>query len=92
VLRSIPVILAFLACLVVPAVAQETPHSECLAMSSAPPRATPVSLRRTAANTDEVAITYGGHSTYFIDTPGGVRIATDYSGAYQTAACPTASP
>jgi len=69
-------------------VAQETPHSECLAMSSAPPRATPVSLRRTAANTDEVAITYGGHSTYFIDTPGGVRIATDYSGAYQTGRLP----
>ena len=40
------------------------------------------SLRRTAAKADEVAITYAGHSTYYIDTPGGVRIATDYSGAY----------
>ena len=46
-------------------------------MANAPPRVTPVSLRRTAAATDEVAITYGGHSTYYIDTPGGVRIATD---------------
>jgi L-ascorbate metabolism protein UlaG (beta-lactamase superfamily) len=88
VLRSVPVILGFLVSLIVPAAAQDTPRSECLAMSSAPPRATPVSLRRAAANTDEVTITYGGHSTYFIDTPGGVRIATDYSGAYQTGRLP----
>ena len=44
---------------------------------------TPVSLRRTAAKAQEVAITYAGHSTYYIDTPGGIRIATDYSGAYR---------
>ena len=56
---------------------QDTLRSECLAMANAPPRATPVSLRRAAAKTDEVTITYGGHSTYYIDTPGGVRIATD---------------
>ncbi len=37
----------------------------------APPRATPVSLRIAAAAADEVAITYAGHSTYYIDTPGG---------------------
>ena len=30
----------------------------------------------------EVTITYAGHSTYVIETPGGVRIATDYSGIY----------
>jgi L-ascorbate metabolism protein UlaG (beta-lactamase superfamily) len=52
------------------------------------PRVTPVSLRSAAAGTDEVAITYGGHSTYFIDTPGGIRIATDYSGTYQTGRLP----
>ena len=28
------------------------------------------------------------HSTYYIDTPGGVRIATDFSGAYQTGRLP----
>ena len=88
VLRSVPVILAFLASLIAPAAAQGTPRSECLAMSNAPPRATPVGLRRAAAGTNEVAITYGGHSTYFIDTPGGVRIATDYSGAYQIGRLP----
>jgi L-ascorbate metabolism protein UlaG (beta-lactamase superfamily) len=57
-------------------------------MANAPPRATPVSLRRAAAKTDEVAISYAGHSTYIIDTPGGVRIATDYSGAYRIGRLP----
>lgn len=61
--------------------------SECLAMAQNPPRAIPVSLpvslRRTAAKTDDVAITYAGHSTYYIDTPGGVTIATDYNGVYR---------
>src|SRR5882762_1640600 len=70
------------------AAAQDASRSECLAMASAPPRATPVSLRRLAAKADEVAITYAGHSTYYIDTPGGVRIATDYSGAYRTGRLP----
>ena len=70
------------------ALAQQPPRSsECLAMSGGA-RTTPVSLRGAAAGTDEVAITYGGHSTYFIDTPGGVRIATDYSGAYQVGRLP----
>jgi L-ascorbate metabolism protein UlaG (beta-lactamase superfamily) len=30
----------------------------------------------------DVTITYAGHSTYVIETPGGVRIATDFSGIY----------
>jgi len=63
-------------------------RSECLAMSAAPPHATPVSLRRLAAKTEEVTITYAGHSTYYIDTPGGIRIATDFSGAYTTGRLP----
>jgi L-ascorbate metabolism protein UlaG (beta-lactamase superfamily) len=57
-------------------------------MSSAPPRATPVSLRLAAGASDQVAITYAGHSTYYIETPGGVRIATDFSGAYRTGRLP----
>ena len=57
-------------------------------MANTPPRATPVGLRAAAANTDEVTITYAGHSTYYIDTPGGVRIATDFSGAYTTGRLP----
>jgi L-ascorbate metabolism protein UlaG (beta-lactamase superfamily) len=88
-LRCFSAAVALLASLISPVLAQDAPRSsECLAMSHAPPRATPVSLREAAAKTDEVAITYAGHSTYYIDTPGGVRIATDYSGAYRTGRLP----
>jgi L-ascorbate metabolism protein UlaG (beta-lactamase superfamily) len=77
------VVAAFLCLLIAPAAAQEAPRaSECLAMAHAPPRAVSVSFNPAAAKTDEVAITYAGHSTYYIDTPGGVRIATDFSGEY----------
>ncbi len=86
-LRAVSSILILLGTLIVPALAEDAPRSECLAMANAPPRSTPVSLRGAAA-TNEVTITYGGHSTYFIDTPGGVRIATDYSGAYQVGRLP----
>jgi L-ascorbate metabolism protein UlaG (beta-lactamase superfamily) len=88
-LRSISAFLALLAPLIAPAAAQDASRtSECLAMSQAAPRATPVSLRRLAANAQQVAITYAGHSTYYIDTPGGVRIATDFSGAHTTGRLP----
>ena len=97
-LRSVVAGLALLGSLTTPslvnpllitrAAAQESPPSECLAMSNAAPRATPVAFREAAAASDDVAITYAGHSTYFIDTPGGVRIATDYSGAYQIGRLP----
>jgi L-ascorbate metabolism protein UlaG (beta-lactamase superfamily) len=87
-LRTLSAVLVLLGSLIGPAAAQDTqpqdtPRSECLAMAHAPPRVTPVSLRRTVAASEEVAITYAGHSTYYIDTPGGVRIATDWSGAYR---------
>ncbi|WP_079607775.1 MBL fold metallo-hydrolase [Bradyrhizobium erythrophlei] len=88
-LRLFSAVFALLASVVAPAVAQEAPRSsECLAMSNAPPRATPVSLRQAAATTNEVAITYAGHSTYYIDTPGGLRIATDFSGTYTVGRLP----
>jgi L-ascorbate metabolism protein UlaG (beta-lactamase superfamily) len=88
-LRCFPAVIALLFSLFAPAVAQDNQRSsECLAMANAPPRAIPVSLREAAAKPDQVAITYAGHSTYYIDTPGGVRIATDYSGAYTTGRLP----
>ncbi len=85
--RFLAVVLALLSP-IASATAQDASRSECLAMAGAPPRATPVSLHRLAAKGDEVAITYAGHSTYYIDTPGGVRIATDYSGTYRTGRLP----
>jgi len=78
--------LAFLCSFATSAYAQGPQRSECLAMASAP-RAVPVSYRL-AAKAEDVAITYAGHSTYYIDTPGGVRIATDFSGAYGTGRLP----
>jgi len=91
VLRSFA--LAFIATftsLLSPAAAQDNARSsECLAMANArPPRVTPVSFRMADTKADAVTITYGGHSTYYIDTPGGVRIATDYSGAYKMGRLP----
>jgi L-ascorbate metabolism protein UlaG (beta-lactamase superfamily) len=73
-----------------PAAAEENQarSSECLAMARAPLAPTPVSLRLADTKADEVTITYGGHSTYYIDTPGGVRIATDWSGAYRMGRLP----
>jgi L-ascorbate metabolism protein UlaG (beta-lactamase superfamily) len=96
-LRSLFVIFALLGALATPVAAEDIPRSECLAMANAPAPMMPVSLRRVAAQADEVgvtakpdevSITYAGHSTYFIDTPGGLRIATDYSGAYQIGRLP----
>ena len=85
--RSVSAALALFGATLSPALAQQPPRSECLAMANAAPRATPVAFRQ-AASAAEVEITYAGHSTYFIDTPGGVRIATDYSGAYQVGRLP----
>jgi L-ascorbate metabolism protein UlaG (beta-lactamase superfamily) len=87
-LRSLAVVLALLCQPIASAGAQDTARSECLAVANGAPRATPVSLRLAAAKPGEVAITYAGHSTYYIDTLGGVRIATDWSGAYRTGRVP----
>jgi L-ascorbate metabolism protein UlaG (beta-lactamase superfamily) len=88
-LRSWLVAIAAVAAFAPPATAQtQARGSECLAMAQTAPRATPVSLRRVAAKPDEVTITYAGHSTYYIETAGGVRIATDFNGVYQTGRLP----
>ena len=57
--------------------------SECMAIAQALPEVTFASFTPAQAFVDgDVTITYAGHSTYVIETPGGVRIATDYSGLY----------
>lgn len=50
---------------------------------SLPASSLPAKAVIAAARGEDVRITYVGHSTYFIETPEGVGIATDYSGAYQ---------
>jgi L-ascorbate metabolism protein UlaG (beta-lactamase superfamily) len=57
--------------------------SKCTAIAKALPNVTYVKFTPAEAVADgEVTITYAGHSTYVIETPAGVRIATDYSGEY----------
>lgn len=65
------------------------PPSECLAIAQSLPRVMFASLSTVAAEKGEVTITYAGHSTYIIETPGGVTIATDFSGAYTAGKSPT---
>lgn len=62
---------------------EEEMPSRCIAMAQALPSATFVSFTPAQAKEQgTVRITYAGHSTYLIDTPAGVRIATDFSGVY----------
>ena len=42
------------------------------------PRVMPAALKL-ALNSDQVRVTYVGHATFLIESPGGVRIATDYN-------------
>ena len=66
---------------------QEDPvPSSCIAMAQSLPNVVYANFTPQLAQADfekgEVTITYVGHSTYLIDTPGGVRVATDFSGRY----------
>lgn len=54
--------------------------SDCLAMAQGEPRVLPASYETTALAADEVKLTYIGHSSFIIESPGGVRIVTDYAG------------
>jgi L-ascorbate metabolism protein UlaG (beta-lactamase superfamily) len=80
--RLAAAIAACLALAVMPATAEEAPvPSQCLAVAETLPQVTYVAFTPAQAMAgEEVTITYAGHSTYVIETPGGVRIATDYSG------------
>jgi L-ascorbate metabolism protein UlaG (beta-lactamase superfamily) len=72
-----------------PALAQSAPTvSQCMAVADAMPKDFRATVIKAAfaqpvqAAAPEVKITYAGHSTFVIQTPGGVRIATDYSGVH----------
>lgn len=82
---------AFLGLALLPAAAQdgadEPVPSRCIAIAEALPKAMFASFALPAIPAQtfvdgDVIITYAGHSTYVIETPGGVRIATDFSGYY----------
>jgi L-ascorbate metabolism protein UlaG (beta-lactamase superfamily) len=48
-------------------------------VAAAEPRPIPVAFRLAALGADQVRITYSGHSTFLIESPTLVRIATDYN-------------
>jgi L-ascorbate metabolism protein UlaG (beta-lactamase superfamily) len=70
---------------------EQPPPSRCVAIANALPSVTYASFTPSKADAaipvqsfveGDVTITYAGHSTYIIETPAGVRIATDFSGVY----------
>ncbi len=80
-----------------PSPAVDRPVSQCQAIAEAVPgvsfaSAAPATLPLVfaqARRNEEVSITYLGHSTFLIETPGGVSIATDFNGYNRPAAAPT---
>lgn len=54
--------------------------SRCLAVAQNLAPVMRVAFRPVALEANEVRITFVGHSTFMIESPGGVRIATDYAG------------
>jgi len=73
------------------AIAQSLPDTRFARWS--PQDALPVILAQTEqpselVDRETVRITYVGHSTYFIESPGGIGIATDYSGVYRPSRLP----
>src|SRR5687768_8961419 len=69
--------------------AQEQMSSECLAVARQLPGVMFASFGKVATAKSSVTITYVGHSTYQIETPGDVVIATDYNGVYRPPRLPT---
>jgi L-ascorbate metabolism protein UlaG (beta-lactamase superfamily) len=70
------------------------PVSQCQAIAQAVPNVMFASFKPDAAFpvqavAEEVTITYAGHSTFVIETPGGISIATDFNGWYGGEAPPT---
>ncbi|RFB90077.1 Zn-dependent hydrolase [Rhizobium leguminosarum bv. trifolii] len=73
---------------------KRTPVSQCQAIAENIPKVTFASFSGAAPPTpavsegEEVKFTFLGHSTFEIDTPGGIVIATDYNGWYRPATMP----
>jgi L-ascorbate metabolism protein UlaG (beta-lactamase superfamily) len=75
--RNMMLSLLMLAASAAPAMALQ---SDCLAMAGASPRIVPASYTETQLAADEVKLTFIGHASFIIESPGGTRIVTDYAG------------
>jgi L-ascorbate metabolism protein UlaG (beta-lactamase superfamily) len=69
--------------------AQQQQASECLAVAKLLPNVIFASYSAASTTKSSVTITYVGHSTYQIETPADVVIATDYNGVYTPPRLPT---
>ncbi len=54
--------------------------NRCLAIAGTEPNVVPAAAKPSALGANEVRITFVGHSTFRIESAGGITIATDYSG------------
>jgi L-ascorbate metabolism protein UlaG (beta-lactamase superfamily) len=54
--------------------------ADCLAMAEGPAQIRNVNIAPAALEADQVRLTFIGHATFLIESPAGVRIATDYTG------------
>jgi L-ascorbate metabolism protein UlaG (beta-lactamase superfamily) len=55
-------------------------QSDCLAMAGREPQVVPAAYTEAALEADQVKLTFIGHSSFIIESPGGTRIVTDYAG------------
>ncbi len=55
-------------------------QSDCLAMAGRDAKVVPAAYTEAALEADQVKLTFIGHSSFIIESPGGTRIVTDYSG------------
>lgn len=55
-------------------------QSDCLAIAGAAPSVIPASVDLARLSADEVRLTFLGHASFIIESPGGTRIVTDYAG------------
>ena len=58
-------------------------------VANRPPRAIPAAFKLAALGGDQVRISYVGHSTFMLESPGGITIATDYNDYVKPRALPT---
>jgi L-ascorbate metabolism protein UlaG (beta-lactamase superfamily) len=86
--RPLFVALWTLALLTAARAAEPVTASRCIALASAAPKVQLVSLNNAAIARDEVDIRFVGHSTFRIESAGGVVIATDYTGYAGTGRSP----
>ena len=64
------------------AVANRLPAARFASFTPSPLPVLPTRAALASSQDEDVRITYVGHSTYFIESPEGIGIATDYSGVY----------